>query len=47
MIELFQVAAALQRFFKKQRWKFCFIGLEMHKKAFNRFGEIKRSSTYS
>ena len=26
MIELFQVALTLQRFFKKHRWKFCFIG---------------------
>ena len=26
MIELFQTALALQRFFKKHQWKFCFIG---------------------
>lgn len=26
MIELFQVATALQRFFRRHRWKFCFIG---------------------
>jgi len=24
MIELFQTALALQRFFKKHQWKFCF-----------------------